>query len=534
MKVLLTTLNSKFSHINIALYYLKNSIKSICECEIKNYTINDSLDKIMSNILQYNSDVICFGCYIWNIEYILKLAESIKKIRPDVTIAFGGPEVSYNPTEVLNKYPFVSSVMCGEGENSIKELINDIKNNNIKKIYNTCVPPQDIPRIADDIITNYDGRVVYFETSRGCPYRCSYCLSCIDKNIKYFDIENVQEDLKKILDKDVHQIRFIDRTFNSDRKRALKLWKFMLDNRKSTTFHFEICASLIDDETLEFLKTVPKDTFQFEIGIQSTNKETLNAINRNYNFEKEKTIISNLIKYTNIKLHTDLIIGLPYETFEIFKNSFNDLYSLHPHEIQVGFLKFLKGTDIYDKKEMYDYKFNSFPPFEVLENKFISYSDISYLKNFETVFELLYNSGHFKNTVKIIEKIYNNNYFKMYSDITNYFIANDFLSRKISTDDCFNIINNIFLNNKLVNQALTYDYFLHFNGFREWQYNKYTDILKEKINEFIENYRETLFDNKRNSDIYKVYKFLILDYDFVNNKESIQTIYYTQKRELKN
>lgn len=532
MKVLLTTLNSKFSHINIALYYLQRSIDNICDCSIKNYTINDSLDKIMSNILSYKSDVICFGCYIWNIEYTLKLAESIKKINPSVIIALGGPEVSYNPDEVLEKYPFISSIMCGEGENAIKDLITDVKNNCIKPIYEKSVNICDIPRIADDIISNYDNRVVYFETSRGCPYRCSYCLSCIDKNIKYFNIDYVLEDLKKLLSKNVKQIRFIDRTFNSDRKRALKIWKFLLDNRNSTTFHFEICASLIDDETLEFLKTVPKDTFQFEIGIQSTNKNTLNAINRIYNFEKERKIIERLIDCTNIKLHTDLIIGLPYETFEIFKTSFNNLYNLHPHEIQVGFLKFLKGTDIYYKKEMHGYKYNSYPPFEVLENNYISYSEVSYLKNFETVFEMIYNSTHFKNTVNVIEKMYKNDYFKMYSDITYFFISYNLLDRKISTDECFEILNNMFNNNSLVNQALTYDYFLNFNGTRSWQYSKYSHILKEEINNFIEKNRNTIFNEKRNLEIHKNYKFLILDFDFNTNSNS-KTIYYTLKNRQK-
>lgn len=529
MKVLLTTLNSKYSHTNISLYYLQNSIKDICNCYIKNYTINDSLDKIMSSILSYEAEVIGFGCYIWNIEYILKLAESIKKIKPEVIIVLGGPEVSYNPDEILNKYPFISSVMCGEGENSIKDLVEDFKASSIEKIYKKCVPIQDIPRITDDIISNYDNRVVYFETSRGCPYKCSYCLSCIDKHIKYFNIDNVYEDLKKLLDKNVKQIRFIDRTFNSDRKRALKLWKFMLENRTDTTFHFEICANLIDDETIKFLETVPKNTFQFEIGIQSTNKDTLNSINRAYNFENEKKIIKHLIKCTNIKLHTDLIIGLPFETLEIFKKSFNDLYALYPHEIQVGFLKFLKGTDIYQKKDMYDYKFNNYPPFEVLENKFMKYNEISYLKNFETIFEMLYNSGHFKNTLKLIEKIYENDYFKMYSSITDYFITNEYMDRKISTDECFEIINTIFQDNILINQALTYDYFLNFNGTRLWQYNKYSDILKSEINTFISINRDNLFFGKTNTDIHKNYKFIILDYDFNNDISDKQTFYYTLK-----
>lgn len=288
MKVLLVTLNSKYSHINIALYYLKNCIKDICDVTIKNYTINDSLDNLLEDIMKQNADLICFGCYIWNIEQTVKLAKNINTLNKNITIAFGGPEVSYNPHEVLKKYTFVSSIMCGEGEISIKNLIIDIKNNNLKSIYSEPVNISNIPQIADDIISNYDNRVVYFETSRGCPYRCSYCLSCIDKNIKYFDLDSSIIQLKKLLDKNVKQIRFIDRTFNSDRKRALKLWKFLIENRKDTTFHFEICINLINDESIDFLKTVPKNVFQFEIGVQSTNKDTLLAINRGYKWENEK------------------------------------------------------------------------------------------------------------------------------------------------------------------------------------------------------------------------------------------------------
>lgn len=528
MKVLITTLNSKYSHINIALYYLKKSIKNLCECSIENFTVNDSLNKIMEKVTSHHADMICFGCYIWNIEQTLKLAESIKKIFPHVIIALGGPEVSYNSKEILEKYPFISSIMCGEGENSIKALITDAIKKDIKPIYSLPVFVQDIPRIADDILSSYDNRVVYFETSRGCPYRCAYCLSCIDKNIKYFPIESVKEDLKKLLAHDVKQIRFLDRTFNSNRKRALELWEFMLAHRKHTTFHFEICANLIDEETLQFLKKVPKDTFQFEIGVQSTNQTTLEAINRAYHFDYESAIIDHLKKYTNIKLHTDLIIGLPFETYSIFQKSFNDLYSLHPHEIQLGFLKFLKGTDIYTKQKEHEYQFNSYPPFEVLQNRYLTYEEITYLKNFETVFEMLYNSGYFKNSLFFIETYYQNHYFTMYRSLTDYFIENGYLDRKISIEECFQILYHFFTKETRIHQALTYDYFLKFNGTRDWQYHVYSSTLKEDIQSFVKEKKETLFKNLSLSEIYKHYKFCILDYNFYTNTVE-KTVYYTKK-----
>lgn len=527
MKVLLTTLNSKYSHVNIAQYYLRKCIDDLCDVEIKHFTINDNLENILENIFNTKADLVCFGCYIWNIEQTLKICKNLKNINSNITIALGGPEVSYTPNEILDKNPFISSVMCGEGENAIRQLVIDYTKENIKKIYNIPVEVSQIPYIAQDLVDNYDNRVVYFETSRGCPYRCSYCLSCIDKNIKYFDIYKIKNDLKKLLDKNVKQIRFIDRTFNSNRKRALELWNFLLENRKDTTFHFEICVNLIDNETLKFLANVPKNIFQFEIGIQSTNKNTLIAINRGYKWQNEKEVIKQLMQFGNIKLHTDLIVGLPFETLDIFKQSFNELFLLHTDEIQLGFLKLLKGTTIYNSINEFEYVFTNEPPYEVLKNKFISFEEIRFLKKFEEIFELYYNSGFFKNTMKILEKIYTSP-FELFENITNYYIKNNLFDRKISTDESFYILNNIF-NLPIINQALTYDYFLKFNGYRDWHFNKYKDNLKDIINDFINNNRSNIFNNMKNNDIYKLFKFIVLDYDFINKKEDSRHIYYTNK-----
>lgn len=514
MKVLLTTLNSKYSHINIALYYLKNRIMDLCDTYTLNLNINDELSNSLNKIINYNADVVCFGVYIWNVEQTLKIAEDIKKIRPETIIVFGGPEVSYNPKEFLEKYNFIDSIHCLESENNIKQFIIDLKNNNIKKIYNLPVKAEDIADISDELVNNYDNRAVYFETSRGCPFRCSYCLSCLEKNIKYFDFETVKKGLKKLLDRNVLQIRFIDRTFNSNRKRAIEIWKFLLENRKDTTFHFEICAALIDEETLNFLKDVPKDIFRFEIGIQSTNKQTLESINRSYNFDYEKSVINQLVKLDNIHLHTDLIIGLPYETLDIFKKSFNDLYELHTTEMQLGFLKFLKGTDIYYKKDEFEYTYLSYPPYEILKNMFISYDEISYLKKFETVFENLYNSKKFVESIKYIETKFTS-YYEMYEYITNYFITNKLLDRKISYDEIYEALLDLFNNDITLIQTLTYDYANNFKGSRDWMYNKYN--LKNEILKYIDIHKDTEFNNITLTDILKKYRFIVLDYNIINN-----------------
>ncbi len=525
MKVLLTTLNSKYSHTNIALYYLKNKVLDLCDAYTLDLNVNDELSNSLSRIISYNAEVICFGVYVWNIEQTLKIAENIKKIKPKTIIAFGGPEVSYNPDEILQKYNFLDSILCLESENNIKKFINNVKINNIQKIYKLAVDINDIPDISDDLIENYDNRAVYFETSRGCPFRCSYCLSCIEKNIKYFNLDDVKKQLKKLLDLDVIQIRFIDRTFNSNKKRALDIWKFLLENRKNTTFHFEICASLIDEETLIFLKDVPKDIFRFEIGIQSTNKKTLEEINRKYNFDYEKDIINKLVKLGNIHLHTDLIIGLPYETLDIFKNSFNQLYKLHTTEMQLGFLKFLKGTDIYNRKEEFNYIYIGYPPYEILSNMFISYDEISYLKIFENVFESLYNSKKFIESVKYIENKFNT-YYEMYEYITNYFIQNNLTDRKISYDEIYESLIKIFENDTTLVQTLTYDYSNNFKGTRDWMYNKYN--LKEEILKYIKNSNDDRFNNITITEILKRYKFIVLDYNIENNKKE-KTLYVYNK-----
>lgn len=531
MKVLLTTLNSKYSHVNIALYYLKNVLQSLCEPITIQATINDALDHILEKIIESDAKVICFGCYIWNIESTLKLCQNIKSLRPDCTIVLGGPEVSYEPEEIVSRYRFVDAIICTQAETAIVECIQDIKHGRLQPIYQKEVQVTDIPRIATDILEHYDNRVVYFETSRGCPYRCSYCLSCIDKSIQYFPLEQVKEDLQLLLDANVKQIRFIDRTFNSDRKRALEIWKFLLQRRQDTTFHFEICAALLDKETLTFLKQVPKGAFQFEIGVQSTNPKTLEAIHRTYRWNQEKQIIQTLAQMDTIKLHTDLIVGLPYEDLKHFQSSFNELYSLHTQEVQIGFLKFLKGTTIYKERHTYDYQYTQQPPYEVLQNTFISFEEIRFLKKLETVFESIYNSGCFTNTLSILEPLFNTPY-ALFETITHYFIQHQLFERKISMDEIFKTLYDMFCkekNHSLIQQALTYDYFLSFKGTRDWFYAPYHTILKEKIRDFTQKNRTTLFANQPNAVIYKTYQFCMLDYNFKTHQEEKEILYYKKK-----
>ncbi len=525
LNVTIVALNSKFVHTNIAAYYLNKKISNISNSTVMQLSVNDNINKLIESIISTKPDLLCFGVYIWNNELVYKLCDSIKKINPSIIIALGGPEVSHDYKDILNKHPYIDSIMILESENNIIELVEDVTNKHLKEVYNTPTDILDVPFIAADLIKDCSNRPIYFETSRGCPFSCSYCTSCIDKTVRYRNLDLVKKDLKLLLDADVKQIRFIDRTFNSDRKRAIDLWTFLLKNRKSTTFHFEICAKLIDSETLEFLKTVPKNVFRFEIGIQSTNRQTLKSINRTYSFNKEKDIITKLVKDTNIFIHSDLIIGLPHEDLITFISSFNELYKLNTDEMQLGFLKILKGTHIYNDIEKFGYVYNNFSPFEILKNNYITFEEISFLKKFEIVFELLNNSLKFKESIKYLLTKFHSP-FNLFETITTYFIDNNIID-SLSYDNVYESLIHMFDNDTILIQLLSYDYFNNFKGTKSWMYTKY-DMNKE-INYYIQNILNIPYSN--HSEYFKIVKenkFLVLDYD-INTKEQNKTIYMKNK-----
>ena len=538
LNITLVALNSKYVHNNIAIYYLEESIKKNIniikelnkDISLNTYTlqlsVNDNLNSILKNIIDTKPDIVCIGVYIWNVDIIYNLCALLKDLLPNLIISLGGPEVSYNFNYVLNTHSYIDSILVLESELNIIYLIKDYLLNNqvVNKTYEIPIKPSDIPSISNKLVLECVNKPIYFETSRGCPYRCSYCTSCIDKTVRYRDLEVVFKELDILLEKNVKQIRFLDRTFNSNKERAIIIWKYLLNNRKDTTFHFEICVNLLDDNTLEFLKTIPKDIFRFEIGIQSTNIDTLKAINRFNVFDKDKEIILKLVDMNNIFIHSDLIIGLPYESLEIFKNSFNDLYNLKTNEMQLGFLKFLKGTHIYNDKEKYGYIYNTTPPYEVISNNYISFNDICFLKQLEEVFELLYNSNKFNESIKYLENKFETP-FDLYETITNFVIKNNII--KISYDIIYELLIKLFNNDTILIQLLTYDYFTNFKGSKHWMYNNY-DIKKE-INQYITNILKISFSNHKDYyDIIKENKFLVLDYNIKNNKIE-KTIYMIRK-----
>ena len=440
MKNILVGINSKYVHTNLAIRYLKKYIEQNSNEKIKIYesSINNNIQKIIRDIVEYEPDNIFFSVYIWNVEMVFKITKELKKILPNKRIILGGPEVSYNPDEILEKNIEIDGILIGEGENVLLNfLTKDIKD--VKGVYyrednkikfNGFEPLIEnldvIPFPYDDEELEDVHKIVYYESSRGCPFNCSYCMSSIDKSVRYFSLERTKKDLKKFIDIGTRLVKFVDRTFNLNKDRYMEIWKFLLENyRENITFHFEINANIFDDEVLEFLKKVPRKLFQFEIGVQTTNPSTMKAINRNNNLDRLFHNVTCINK--NIHLHLDLIAGLPFEDYETFGKSFDYVYKTKCEMIQLGFLKMLKGTQMKDEREKYSYKYLDFPPYEILSNEFISYKDICRLKDIEEVLDFYYNSQKFLKSVDFIVENFFESPFKFFESIGDFYKERGYL-----------------------------------------------------------------------------------------------------------
>lgn len=440
MKNILVGINSKYVHTNLAIRYLKKYIEQNSNEKIKIYesSINNNIQKIIRDIVEYEPDNIFFSVYIWNVEMVFKITKELKKILPNKRIILGGPEVSYNPEEILEKNLEIDGILIGEGENVLLNfLTKDIKD--VKGVYyrednkikfNGFEPLIEnldiIPFPYDDEELEDVHKIVYYESSRGCPFNCSYCMSSIDKSVRYFSLERTKKDLKKFIDIGTRLVKFVDRTFNLNKDRYMEIWKFLLENyRENITFHFEINANIFDDEVLEFLKKVPRKLFQFEIGVQTTNPSTMKAINRNNNLDRLFHNVTCINK--NIHLHLDLIAGLPFEDYETFGKSFDYVYKTKCEMIQLGFLKMLKGTQMKDEGEKYSYKYLDFPPYEILSNEFISYKDICRLKDIEEVLDFYYNSQKFLKSVDFVVENFFESPFKFFESIGDFYKERGYL-----------------------------------------------------------------------------------------------------------
>ena len=442
LKILLAACNAKYIHSNLAVYNLKScSGKYSPNVVIKEYTINQIRDDILKDIYLEQPDVICFSCYIWNISFVKELVPDLKKILPHVDFWAGGPEVSYDAVEFLKKNPAFFGVMVGEGEETFHELAGyyiERKPENLKEIRGvafhdeTKVPDivhtgwrelMDLSKVpfAYSNLTEFKNRIIYYESSRGCPFSCSYCLSSIDKKLRFRDIELVKKELQFFIDNKVPQVKFVDRTFNCKHDHAMAIWRYITEHDNGiTNFHFEISADLLREEELALMKTMRPGLIQLEIGVQSTNPQTIKAIRRTMDFEKLKGIVEQIHSFGNIHQHLDLIAGLPYEGYDSFHKSFCDVYALRPEQFQLGFLKVLKGSHMMEMTGEYQILYKDREPYEVLSTAWMTYGEILRLKMVESMVEVYYNSGQFKNTLVFLEKYFDDP-FRMYEALGRFY-----------------------------------------------------------------------------------------------------------------
>ena len=551
----MTALNAKYIHSSLAIRYLEKYCNRYQEeknysIQIKEFSINESLDQIMAEIYESRADVLAFSVYIWNVEHTLSLIDRLKKVLPEAILVAGGPEVSYDPVEILEENPALDLIVKGEGEETFRELLavlagkepevlegipgivyrdkgGQIRENPERELI------RDLDRIpfpyTEEELAKLKNKLIYYEASRGCPYNCSYCLSSTIKGVRAFSLDRVKEDLLLFIRNKVRQIKFVDRTFNYDKKRAREIFEFLMKNRGDTSFHFEITAELLDEELLELLQRAPEGLFQFEIGVQTTNERTLELIDRRMDFDRLASNVRVLREQDNIKLYLDLIAGLPEEDYQSFQRSFDEAYALNPHVLHLGFLKLLKGSKARADAGHYNYKYTGEAPYEVLENEVLSYADLLKLKNIEFVVDKYHNSGVFANTLDYIFRQHFQSYFEFYERLADYFQEKGLLRKAHSRLALYNILHDFYRGRVAGSEEelgiftvfLKYDLLLHdgrvrlpdwaesdtiFEDFNEWRYNFLAD--EKNLERFLPH-----MAGKSVKDILKQVRFETFDYD---------------------
>ena len=438
MKILLAACNAKYIHSNPAVYDLRAFASEYKEhILLGEYTINQTKDEILKEIYRSGAEVVCFSCYIWNISFVRELIFDLKKILPGTAFWVGGPEVSFDAENFLKEMPQVTGVMVGEGEETFLELaryyiekkgtLADIRGiafrENGEIFHNGWREVMDLSRVpfAYEQTEDFANRIIYYESSRGCPFSCSYCLSSIDKKLRFRNLELVKKELQFFLDKKVPQVKFVDRTFNCKHDHAMEIWKYILEHDNGVTnFHFEISADLLREEELELMSRMRPGLIQLEIGVQSTNPDTIRAIHRNMDLKKLEASVARVKSFGNIHQHLDLIAGLPCEDYESFRRSFEQVYRMKPDQLQLGFLKVLKGSSMYHEAQKYEILYKEKEPYEVLSTAWLSYEDILKLKMVESMVEVYYNSGQFRKTLSWIETFYQE-MFSFYESLGAYY-----------------------------------------------------------------------------------------------------------------
>ena len=438
MKILLAACNAKYIHSNLAVYDLKAfADKYEDSIVLKEYTINQTKDEILRSVYLEKPDVVCVSCYIWNVTFVKDLIRDLGKILPNTAFWAGGPEVSFDSEDFLEENPVFQGVMTGEGEETFLDLASyyiqkktslaeirgityrdekGIHNNGIREILDL----DRIPFVYQDL-KEFEHRIIYYESSRGCPFSCSYCLSSVDKKLRFRSLDRVKKELQFFLDHKVPQVKFVDRTFNCRHDHAMEIWKYITEHDNGVTnFHFEISADLLTEEELHLMSVMRPGLIQLEIGVQSTNPQTIRAIRRTMNFERLAGIVKRIHSFGNIHQHLDLIAGLPYENYDSFRKSFQDVYSLRPDQLQLGFLKVLKGSHMKEMEGEYGLVYKTREPYEVLSTAWLSYGEILKLKMVESMVEVYYNSGQFQNTLEYLETCFDDA-FAMFEELGRFY-----------------------------------------------------------------------------------------------------------------
>lgn len=481
MNILLTAINAKYIHSNLAIYSLKANAGAYSDhVSLAEFTINNQKDYIIEEIFKRKPDVLCFSVYIWNLDYVEDVAREFHKICPDVPIWVGGPEVSYEVERFLKEHPYIKGVIIGEGEDTFREVCSHyVDGNDVKELGNIdgiayrneneqyfftktrCLTDMSKLPFAYDRMADFSNRIIYYESSRGCPFSCSYCLSSVDKTLRFRDLELVKEELKFFVDQKVPQIKFVDRTFNCKHEHAMEIWRFIKEHDNGVTnFHFEISADLLNEEELELISTMRPGLIQLEIGVQSTNEVTIKEIHRTMKLERLKEVVMRIQKNGNIHEHLDLIAGLPYEDYESFRNSFDEIYALKPNQLQLGFLKVLKGSYMFEHADEYGILYHDKPPYEVLRTNWLSYEEVLAIKQIEEMLEVYYNSGQFEVTMKIFDYLYESA-FDMFFELGQFYEEKQYFGMSHSRMKRFEIL-------------------LEFAEYKNWK-EEHISLLKESL-----------------------------------------------------
>ncbi|MCM1040139.1 MAG: B12-binding domain-containing radical SAM protein [Ruminococcus sp.] len=561
MKIVLTAINARYIHSNPAIYSLYACVEDFCKehIEIAEYTINNRPEEILADIYRRKPEIVAFSCYIWNWNMVRALLPELPKVLPDVIIWLGGPEVSFDAEDILEKYPMVTGIMIGEGEETFRELAayycagekngqttgrtgqpaaadaegqaggflaqaddsldkiagiiyNRRNSHNRNYIHHETDKITDkatdsaaggICRTKERALTDlsrlpflyedtdaFANRIIYYESSRGCPYRCSYCLSSIDKKVRLRDLAVVKKELQFFLDNHVKQVKFIDRTFNCDQEHAKAIWQYLSKNDNGVTnFHFEIAADILSEEELDILADMRPGLVQLEIGVQTVNSRTLREIRRVTDMDKLYRAVERIVSGGNIHVHLDLIAGLPFEDYESFRHSFNIVYGMRPHQLQLGFLKVLKGSYLHEKAKEYGIQYTQEPPYEVLSSKWISYAEILRLKRVEEMVELYYNSGQFTYTLPVLQTVFPDA-FTMYLSLADFYQRKGYLIVTPSRSYRYQALldhareTELAKEEEMLREVLTFDLYLRENSKSRPEFARDLSPYKMRIRDF--------------------------------------------------